>query len=184
MRKRKIINFLPVPIDKRGNQQKKSALRLMEIGHQHVHYPEPEPRHNDYSRSCIKLVQPFSIQIRHYRLKRLLGREDFSEVGQWEAYTLPASFTLPEAMAALLDWFDAAGTDLLKARTTIIILPGYRYRVISAMFTNFHQPRSTLLLLVAAAIGDDWQRVYRYALDHGFRFLSYGDSSFLKIRNR
>ena len=117
-------------------------------------------------------------------VKRLLGREDFSEVGQWEAYTLPASYSLPEAMAALLDWFDAAGTDLLKARTTIIILPGYRYRVISAMFTNFHQPRSTLLLLVAAAIGDDWQRVYRYALDHGFRFLSYGDSSFLKIRNR
>ena len=85
-------------------------------------------------------------------------------------------------MAALLDWFDAEGEDTLKACTTIIILPGYRYRVVSAMFTNFHQPQSTLLLLVAAAIGDDWRRVYRYALDHGFRFLSYGDSSLLKIR--
>ena len=71
---------------------------------------------------------------------------------------------------------------MLKARTTIIILPGYRYRVISGMFTNFHQPQSTLLLLVAAAIGEDWHRVYDYALSHDFRFLSYGDSSFLKVR--
>ena len=115
-------------------------------------------------------------------VKRLLGQDDFHSLGQWEAYELPDCYTLPEAMAALLDWFDAEGEDTLKACTTIIILPGYRYRVVSAMFTNFHQPQSTLLLLVAAAIGDDWRRVYRYALDHGFRFLSYGDSSLLKIR--
>ena len=116
-------------------------------------------------------------------VKRLLGREDFHSLGQWEAYELPDRYALPEAMDALLEWFDATGEETLKARTTIIILPGYRYRVVSAMFTNFHQPQSTLLLLVAAAIGDDWRRVYRYALDHGFRFLSYGDSSLLKVRS-
>lgn len=116
-------------------------------------------------------------------VKRLLGRGDFCALGQWEAYELPSRHTLREAMDALLAWFDATGNEALKASTTIIILPGYRYRVVSAMFTNFHQPQSTLLLLVAAAIGDDWRRVYRYALDHGFRFLSYGDSSLLKVRD-
>lgn len=115
-------------------------------------------------------------------VKYLLGNEDFCTLGQWEAYQLPDNYTFRESMAALLRWFDETGSGVLKARTTIIILPGYRYRVISGMFTNFHQPQSTLLLLVAAAIGEDWHRVYDYALSHGFRFLSYGDSSFLKVR--
>ena len=85
-------------------------------------------------------------------------------------------------MTALLGWFDERDVELLKAKTTIIIVPGYSYRVITAMFTNFHQPQSTLLLLVAAAIGEDWHNVYDYALAHDFRFLSYGDSSLLKVR--
>ena len=85
-------------------------------------------------------------------------------------------------MTALLGWFDERDAELLKAKTTIIIVPGYSYRVITAMFTNFHQPQSTLLLLVAAAIGEDWHKVYDYALTHDFRFLSYGDSSLLKVR--
>lgn len=85
-------------------------------------------------------------------------------------------------MTALLGWFDERDAELLKAKTTIIIVPGYSYRVITAMFTNFHQPQGTLLLLVAAAIGEDWHKVYDYALAHDFRFLSYGDSSLLKVR--
>jgi S-adenosylmethionine:tRNA ribosyltransferase-isomerase len=72
---------------------------------------------------------------------------------------------------------------VLKAATTIIIVPGYKFRVIDAMFTNFHQPQSTLLLLVGAVVGDDWRKIYNYALTHDFRFLSYGDSSLL-ILNR
>lgn len=116
-------------------------------------------------------------------VKRLDGMEDFYSVSQWEAYTLPGEYSLQEAMGALVGWFDEAHEELLKARTTIIILPGYRFRVIDAMFTNFHQPQSTLLLLVAAAIGEDWKRVYRHALDHGFRFLSYGDGSLLKVKS-
>lgn len=115
-------------------------------------------------------------------VKRLEGREDFCSLSQWEAYDLPARYSLEESMSALSVWFEQSGEELLKARTTIIILPGYHYQVIDAMFTNFHQPQSTLLLLVAAAVGEDWKQIYRYALTHDFRFLSYGDSSLLKIR--
>lgn len=114
-------------------------------------------------------------------VKRLEGIGEFYSVGQWEAYELPAHYSLQQSMTALADWFTATGEDHLKAQTTIIIVPGYRFRVIDALFTNFHQPQSTLLLLVAAAIGEDWKKMYAYALEHDFRFLSYGDSSFLKI---
>lgn len=115
-------------------------------------------------------------------VKRILGEEEFFALGQWEAYTLPAHYTLRDAMEALNGWFDESEQELLKASTTIIIVPGYRFRVIDAMFTNFHQPQSTLLLLVGAAVGEDWRKIYDYALEHDFRFLSYGDSSLLKIR--
>lgn len=114
-------------------------------------------------------------------VKRLEGIGEFYSVGQWEAYELPTHYSLRQSMAALADWFTATGEDHLKAQTTIIIVPGYRFRVIDTLFTNFHQPQSTLLLLVAAAIGEDWKKMYAYALEHDFRFLSYGDSSFLKI---
>ena len=115
-------------------------------------------------------------------VKRLAGQEDFFTLGQWEAYTLPQDYSLRESMEALCGWFDTACQELLKARTTIIIVPGYRYRVIDAMFTNFHQPQSTLLLLVGAAVGEDWHKIYDYALTHDFRFLSYGDSSLLEVK--
>lgn len=116
-------------------------------------------------------------------VKRLVGEEDFFILGQWEAYALPGHYSLREALEALAGWFEETHLEVLKARTTIIIVPGYRFRVVGAMFTNFHQPQSTLLLLVGAAVGDDWRRIYDYALKHDFRFLSYGDSSFLKIRS-
>lgn len=115
-------------------------------------------------------------------VKRLEGIDEFFSLGQWEAYTLPSHYTLREAMSSLVGWFEDSHRELLKARTTIIIVPGYSFRVIDAMFTNFHQPQSTLLLLVGAAVGEDWHRIYDYALKHDFRFLSYGDSSFLRIR--
>lgn len=117
-------------------------------------------------------------------VKRLEGCEEFFSLDQWDAYTLPAHYTLKEAMEALAEWFDTSRQEVLKACTTIIIVPGYSFRVIDAMFTNFHQPQSTLLLLVGAAVGDDWRKIYDYALQHSFRFLSYGDSSYLKIRNK
>lgn len=115
-------------------------------------------------------------------VKRLEGIPDFFNLEQWEAYTLPDRYSLREALDALDQWFEEKEEEELKARTTVIIVPGYRFRVIDALFTNFHQPQSTLLLLVAAAVGEDWKTIYTYASEHHFRFLSYGDSSFLRIR--
>ncbi len=100
-------------------------------------------------------------------------------VGQWEPYDIPASIGGAELLGALASYLEREGMSAIKAATRIMIKPGYRFRVIDGMITNFHQPGSTLLLLVSAFIGDDWKRVYDYALANGFRFLSYGDSSML-----
>jgi len=98
---------------------------------------------------------------------------------QWEAYKLPQTYTLQQSMQALLQYLDDNQTDLLHNQTQVMIVPGYELRVVDAIITNFHQPHSTLLLLVAAIVGDDWHKIYDYALQHNFRFLSYGDSSIL-----
>ena len=102
-------------------------------------------------------------------------------VEQWLPYEegTDEELTTEEALDTLLSYLDAQGEDTLVFPTSIIIAPSYRYRVIRGMVTNFHQPHSTLLLLIAALIGDDWHRVYDWALTHDFRFLSYGDSSLL-----
>ncbi|HIZ85878.1 MAG TPA: S-adenosylmethionine:tRNA ribosyltransferase-isomerase [Candidatus Coprenecus stercoravium] len=103
-----------------------------------------------------------------------------SPVEQWVPYTSAhAEIPLSEALGALVDYADRRSTDRITCRTRIIIVPSYRFRVVDWLITNFHQPKSTLLLLIAALIGEDWRKVYDYALGHGFRFLSYGDSSLL-----
>jgi len=84
-----------------------------------------------------------------------------------------------EALEAILDYLDATGQETLHAETQIMIKPGYQFRVVDQLITNFHQPQSTLLLLVSAFVGGDWKTIYDYALGHDFRFLSYGDSSIL-----
>ena len=105
-------------------------------------------------------------------------------VGQWELYDLPATFMGRDALETLLEYMQRNGLDTLKAATQIMIAPlGYRWRIVRWIITNFHQPKSTLLLLVAAYAGDDWHRIYDYALGHDFRFLSYGDSSLLIAEN-
>ncbi|WP_418992522.1 S-adenosylmethionine:tRNA ribosyltransferase-isomerase [Alistipes sp.] len=101
-------------------------------------------------------------------------------VGQWELYDIPSAFTGREALEVLLGYMEREGLDALKASTQIMITPeGYEFRIVTNIVTNFHQPASTLLLLVSAYAGDDWRRIYDYALGHDFRFLSYGDSSVL-----
>lgn len=101
-------------------------------------------------------------------------------IGQWELYDIPTEFSGREALATLAKYMEAYGLDRLKAATQIMITPlGYEFRIIRNIITNFHQPCSTLLLLVSAYVGDDWRRIYEYALRHDFRFLSYGDSSVL-----
>ena len=100
-------------------------------------------------------------------------------VGQWEPYNREHTLSTVEALTALLQWLDAKGLDRVHSHTRIMIAPGYKFRIVKAIVTNFHQPKSTLLLLVSAFIGGDWRRVYDFALGNGFRFLSYGDSSLL-----
>lgn len=99
-------------------------------------------------------------------------------VRQWSVYE-NTSITAQEALTAILSYVDHEGITELRAGTQIIIAPGYVYRVVNKILTNFHQPQSTLLLLVSAFVGEDWKRIYDYALGHDFRFLSYGDSSLL-----
>ena len=100
-------------------------------------------------------------------------------VPQWMPYEYDNSLSTTEALTALLRYMDERGEEVLHATTQIIIAPGYKYHIVRRMITNFHQPQSTLLLLVSAFIGDAWHNVYDYALSHDFRFLSYGDSSML-----
>lgn len=101
-------------------------------------------------------------------------------VHQWDPYNIDASsISATDALSALLQWMQKNETELLITKTQIIIAPGYQFRIAKSLITNFHQPQSTLLLLVSALIGDDWKKVYQYALDNEFRFLSYGDGCFL-----
>lgn len=103
-------------------------------------------------------------------------------VTQWQPYewAMAAADITPEmALNALLQYLEASGTDTLEASTRLLIAPGYRFRIVDGLITNFHQPESTLLLLVAALLGPGWRAVYDHALAHGYRFLSYGDSSLL-----
>ena len=98
---------------------------------------------------------------------------------QWAAYTLPQAFRFSEALNALLQQFEKEGCDQLLTKTSLMIKPGYRIRSVDAILTNFHQPRSTLLLLIHAFVGKDWKKIYDYALENNYRFLSYGDGSLL-----
>ena len=114
-----------------------------------------------------------------WRIKN--GRNyDDGVVGQWELYDIPAEFSGEEALDILILYMEQNGLERLRAATEIMITPlGYNYRIVRNIVTNFHQPKSTLLLLVSAYVGDDWHKIYDYALSHEFRFLSYGDSSLL-----
>lgn len=103
-------------------------------------------------------------------------------IPQWFSYDHEAEckdISSVQALQSILEWMDRNQLNSLHSTTQIIIAPGYTYRIVKRIITNFHMPKSTLLLLVSAFIGDDWRKVYRYALDHEFRFLSYGDSSLL-----
>ena len=105
---------------------------------------------------------------------------DCATVGQWELYDIPDDFSGEEVLDILILYMEQNGLERLRAATEIMITPlGYNYRIVRNIVTNFHQPKSTLLLLVSAYVGEDWHRIYDYALSHDFRFLSYGDSSLL-----
>ncbi len=120
--------------------------------------------------------------------------EEELHVNQWEPYENNSSskFNVQDSrvqeketladLNAILDWMDRSGLQAFHTTTQIIIAPGYDYHIVHWMVTNFHQPQSTLLLLVSAFVKGDWRKIYDYALSHDFRFLSYGDSSLLKMK--
>ena len=100
-------------------------------------------------------------------------------VGQFEPYEQEFTLSVKDSLQAIVDYLEATGQETLHAETQIMIKPGYEFRVVDQLITNFHQPQSTLLLLVSAFVHGDWKTIYDYALSHDFRFLSYGDSSIL-----
>ena len=94
-------------------------------------------------------------------------------------YEKEYGYSTNEALQAIVDYLEKNGLEKLTVGTRIIIVPGFKFRIVDMMVTNFHQPQSTLLLLISAFVGGDWKTIYNFALDEGFRFLSYGDSSLL-----
>ena len=105
---------------------------------------------------------------------------DLRDIGQWEPYgDIQPEYTASQAIDALVAYAEKHGMREISLGTRIIIVPGYKLRIVDILVTNFHQPQSTLLLLVSAFLNGDWRKVYSYALSHDFRFLSYGDSSLL-----
>ena len=119
----------------------------------------------------------------YYMGLKVLRNPDLTEadlhVSQWEPYETSQHPTPLTSLKSLLDWMLRHDLDVLHSSTQIIIAPGYDYKIVRMLITNFHQPQSTLLLLVSAFVRGDWHRIYDYALAHDFRFLSYGDSSLL-----
>ena len=122
----------------------------------------------------------------YYMGLKVFRQPDLAEhqlhVSQWEPYdgtSKNGEVGSVEALQALADWMDARSMQVLHSSTQIIIAPGYDYKIVKMLVTNFHQPQSTLLLLVSAFVKGDWHQIYDYALAHDFRFLSYGDSSLL-----
>lgn len=119
----------------------------------------------------------------YYIGARLAENPDATEeqlhIEQWEPYDTHPTISPVSALQNIVDYLDRNGLNSLHGSTQIIIAPGYEYKIVKMLVTNFHQPQSTLLLLVSAFVHGDWKKIYDYALGHDFRFLSYGDSSLL-----
>jgi S-adenosylmethionine:tRNA ribosyltransferase-isomerase len=109
---------------------------------------------------------------------KVLSNKDIY-VDQWEPYELQPNISVKDALSHILTYLNNNHVQILEGITRIIIVPGYKFNLVKGLITNYHMPRSTLLLLIAAFIGSDWKKVYAFALKNNFRFLSYGDSSLL-----
>ena len=114
----------------------------------------------------------------HIGVRLLKGQTELN-VNQFEPYLQTETVPTREALEAILNYLQQTEQNALYAHTQIMIRPGYQFRLVNQLLTNFHQPHSTLLLLVSAFVGDAWRDIYDYALTHDFRFLSYGDASLL-----
>ena len=142
---------------------------------------------HDASAIAVGTTSVRTLESLYYMGLKVMQNPDLSEdqlhVAQWEPYEIVNSekriVNSVEALKALAKWMDAKELEVLHSSTQIIIAPGYDYHIVKMLVTNFHQPQSTLLLLVSAFVKGDWRKIYDYALAHDFRFLSYGDSSLL-----
>ncbi len=117
-----------------------------------------------------------------YYIALKIARKEYAEeftVNQWEAYEEKQDINILDALKLTIDYLNINNLTKLRAKTQIMIVPGYKFKIINVIITNFHQPKSTLLLLISAIIGTNWKNIYSYALKNKFRFLSYGDSSVL-----
>jgi S-adenosylmethionine:tRNA ribosyltransferase-isomerase len=112
-------------------------------------------------------------------VKSILNKKIFFKLDQWDYTNLPSTIPVKEALAGFINLMDLSGLENYSANTQIMIVPGYNFKIVDGLITNFHQPKSTLLLLIAAFVGENWNVIYNYAQDNNFRFLSYGDSSLL-----
>ena len=138
---------------------------------------------HDCSAIAVGTTSVRTLESLYYMGLKTLNHQDIGEddlhVNQWEPYEQPSTVSPVVAIQSLLDWMERRQLNVLHSSTQIIIAPGYDYKIVRMLVTNFHQPQSTLLLLVSAFVHGDWHSIYDYALNHDFRFLSYGDSSLL-----
>lgn len=136
-------------------------------------------RHGGHQVIAVGTTSVRTLESLYYVGVGIIEEGEAKDVDQWVPYAREYDYSLEESLDAIIDYLKARGETSLRVGTRIIIVPGFRFRVVDVLVTNFHQPQSTLLLLISAFIGGEWKSVYEYALAHSFRFLSYGDSSLL-----
>jgi S-adenosylmethionine:tRNA ribosyltransferase-isomerase len=129
----------------------------------------------------IETLYWMGVKVLHHTTQKTITTISLDDLvmHQWDAYELPQDISRTAALQALLDWMQIHQTTRLMCKTQILIAPSYRIRMADALITNFHQPQSTLLLLISAVVGDAWKNIYQHALANNYRFLSYGDGSLL-----
>lgn len=135
----------------------------------------------DSGRKCIAVgtTSVRTLESLYYAGVSILEKGEPEDVAQWAPYEREYGFSTREALGAIINYMKERSLEEFRLGTRIIIVPGFKFRIVDMMVTNFHQPESTLILLISAFVGGDWKTIYNFALSHAFRFLSYGDSSLL-----
>lgn len=155
---------------------------------EHTMHREPFVVTLDFLKSYLSKKSPLiavgttsvrTLESLYYVGVSILETGEPKDVSQWDPYTREYAYTTEEALGAIAAYLESKGMSEISIGTRIIIVPGFRFRMVDMLVTNFHQPESTLILLVSAFVGGNWRQIYDYALSNGFRFLSYGDSSLL-----
>ena len=184
-------------IEKAGVLQKEVCLHVgagtfKPVSAEHIEDHEMHAEFFEVTRECIQAIlncegrviaagttSMRTLESLYWLGVRVLDGKDTDTVDQWEAYITNVKYTKEEALSALLNHLDAANRNSICATSSICIAPGYSFKICSGLQTNYHQPKSTLMLLVAAAVGENWKRIYQHALNGEYMFLSYGDTMLL-----